>query len=53
MENAAFPKGQRVTSPDGAGDVIEVIGEKIVIKLENGETRTYSVDDVVDDSSAG
>lgn len=53
MDNTAFPKGQRVTSPGGPGEVIEVIGDKIVVKLENGETSTFSSAEVEDDSSAG
>jgi preprotein translocase subunit YajC len=53
MDNPALPKGQRITSPGGPGEVIEVIGDKVVIKLDSGETNTFSSDEVVDDSSAG
>jgi hypothetical protein len=53
MDSPAFPKGQRVTSPGGPGEVIEVIGDKVVVKLDSGETNTFPADDVEDDSSAG
>jgi hypothetical protein len=53
MESSALPKGQRITSPEGRGEVIEVIGDKVVVKLDSGDTRSFPSDDVVDDSSAG
>jgi uncharacterized protein YueI len=46
-------KGQRVISPDGKGEVLETIGDKVVVKLDSGEVRTYPSNDVEDDSSAG
>ncbi|UOE47923.1 hypothetical protein MTO98_26280 [Mucilaginibacter sp. SMC90] len=46
-------KGQRVLSPGGKGEVLETIGDKVVVKLDSGEIRTYPSGDVEDDSSAG
>jgi hypothetical protein len=53
MESSALPKGQRITSPKGPGEVMEIIGDKIVVKLDSGATATFPSDDVEDDSSAG
>lgn len=46
-------KGQRVISPDGPGEVIETIGDKVIVGLDNGETSTYPLAEVADNSSAG
>jgi uncharacterized protein YueI len=46
-------KGQRVVSPDGKGEILETIGDKVVVKLDSGEVRTYASGDIEDDSSAG
>ena len=46
-------KGQRVITPDGQGEVVECIGDDIEVKLNSGENKTYSSDDVEDDNSAG
>ncbi len=32
MANTALLKGQRITSPGGPGEVIETIGDKVVVK---------------------
>jgi hypothetical protein len=53
METPVLLKGQRITSPGGPGEVIEVIGDKVVVKLDTAETATFFTDEVVDDSSAG
>jgi hypothetical protein len=53
MNNLALLKGQRVTSPGGPGEVIETIGDKVVVKLDTGETNTYPSAEVADDSNAG
>jgi len=53
MENSQFPKGQRITSPGGPGEVLEVIGEHVTVKLDNGQTQTFSMDEITDDSNAG
>jgi len=46
-------KGQKVVTPDGPGLVEEVYGEKVAVKLENGELKEYSEKDIMDDSDAG
>ncbi|MGN6180200.1 MAG: hypothetical protein ACTHNW_13515 [Mucilaginibacter sp.] len=46
-------KGQKVITPDGPGLIEEVYGEKIVVKLDNGECKEYQDGDIVDDSNAG
>lgn len=53
MVSTALPKGKRVTSPQGLGEVIEAIGDKVVVKLDSGENVTFPWDEVEDDSSAG
>jgi preprotein translocase subunit YajC len=50
---SAIQKGQQVCTPDGGGLVEEIIGEKIVVKLDNGETKTFAEEEITDDSSAG
>ena len=39
MDEHLFLKGQRITSPDGPGEVVETIGNKVVVKLDNGQTH--------------
>lgn len=51
--NTSFQKGQKVFTPDGQGLIEEVIGEKIIVKLNSGETETYGVEQVEDDSDQG
>lgn len=46
-------KGQRVITPDGKGEVMETIGDKVAVKLDSGETITFFSGDIQDDSSAG
>jgi hypothetical protein len=46
-------KGHRVKTPEGDGEVLDTIGEKTEVKLDSGEIKTFSSDDVTDDSSAG
>jgi preprotein translocase subunit YajC len=53
MSNTALLKGQRITSPGGPGEVIEIIGDKVVVKLDNEETKTFASDEITDDSNAG
>jgi hypothetical protein len=53
MDEHLFLKGQRVISPGGKGEVIDAIGDNIVVQLDNGHTETYASDDLQDDSSAG
>jgi len=53
MRSTAHPKGQRVITPEGSGEVIEIIGDNILVKLDSGQTKAFSFAEVEDDSSAG
>jgi hypothetical protein len=53
MGSTGLLMGQRITSPGGTGEVIETIGDKVVVKLDSGETNTYPDSEIVDNSSAG
>jgi hypothetical protein len=53
MNEHLFLKGQRVISPEGEGEVIDAVGDHIVVKLDNGETQTFASDQLTDDSNAG
>ena len=53
MDEHLFLKGQRVISPQGEGEVIDAIGDKIVVKLDNGKTETFPSGDLEDNNSAG
>ena len=53
MNDHLFLMGQRVATPEGEGEVVDTIGEKIVIKLDNGHKQTFPSDEVHDDTSAG
>jgi hypothetical protein len=46
-------KGQRVISPDGEGEVIEIKGNKIKVRLNSGAVKEYPEDKLSDDSDAG
>jgi hypothetical protein len=50
---SVFQKSQQVCTPDGMGLIEEIIGEKIVVKLDNEETKTYKDEEITDESSAG
>ena len=52
MESALL-KGQRVTSPEGPGEVLETSGDHVVVKLDSGDDHTFPIEEVTDDSSAG
>ena len=53
MDEHLFLKGQRVITPEGEGQVADAIGDKIVVKLDNGHTQTFPSDDLEDNNSAG
>lgn len=53
MDEHLFLKGQRVLTPQGEGEVADTIGDKVIVKLDNGHTETFSSDDVHDNNSAG
>lgn len=53
MNEQLFLKGQRVVTPEGKGEVVDAIGDKIVVKLDKGTTETFASADIQDDSNAG
>ncbi len=46
-------KSQKVLTPEGEGTVLEIIGEKIIVKLDTGEEKTFKEDELLDDADAG
>lgn len=52
MDEHLFQKGQRVTTPQGDGEVIDAIGNHIDVKLDKGEIQTFPSEDIHDDTSA-
>ena len=48
-----FQKGQKVITPDGGGLIEEIQANAIIVKLDNGELKTYRSDQLSDDSDAG
>lgn len=53
MDEHLFLMGQRVITPEGKGEVADAIGDKIVVKLDNGSTQTFPSGDLQDDNDAG
>lgn len=53
MDEHLFQKGQRVITPEGEGEVVDAIGDKIVVKLDNGHTQTFPSEKIQDNSNAG
>lgn len=53
MDEHLFLKGQRVITPEGEGEVVDVIADKIVVKLDKGPTQTFPSADLTDDNDAG
>jgi len=53
MDEHLFLKGQRVISPEGEGEVVDAVGDNIVVKLDDGATQTFPSADLQDNSSAG
>jgi len=53
MDERLYLKGQRVITPEGKGEVSDVTGEEIEVKLDNGDTRSFHQDELEDDSNAG
>ena len=51
MDEHLFLKGQRVITPEGEGEVVDAIGDKIVVKLDNGHTQNFSSDDLEDNKA--
>jgi hypothetical protein len=48
-----FEKGQKVLTPDGGGIIEDIQGDAIIVKLDNGQLKTYGLDQLSDDSDAG
>ena len=42
-----------MVSPEGKGEVVDAVGDHIVVKLDNGHTQMFPSADLHDDSSAG
>ena len=40
-------------TPEGEGEVLENHGTQIDVKLDSGEEKTYTLDQLEDDSDAG
>lgn len=53
MDEHLFLMGQRVITHEGKGEVLDAIGDKIVVKLDSGFTETFPSDDLQDDNNAG
>lgn len=53
MNEYLFLKGQRVKSAQGEGEVIDSLGDKIVVKLDSGVVQTFNSNELADDSDAG
>ena len=53
MNEQFFLKGQRVISPRGKGEVLDAVGDDIIVQLDNGETETFPAGQLLDDSNAG
>lgn len=53
MDEHLVLKGQRVLSPEGEGEVVDAIGDKIVVKLDSGTTQTFTSAELEDNNSAG
>jgi hypothetical protein len=48
-----FEAGQRVITPDGEGEVVEVMSNGVKVRLNSGTVKTYPADKLSDDSDAG
>jgi len=48
-----FQKGQQVKTPDGLGTILELLGDKVTVKLESGEEKSYPEEDLEDDADQG
>ncbi len=53
MDEHLFLKGQRVITPQGEGEVTDAIGDRIEVKLDNGNTETFPSDELTDNNDAG
>jgi hypothetical protein len=52
MNEHLFLKGQRVITSEGGGEVVDAIGDNIVVKLDKG-FKTFTSGELEDDNDAG
>ena len=48
-----FLKVHRVITPEGEGELVDAIGDKMVVKLANRQAQTFLSDDLKDNNNAG
>jgi hypothetical protein len=48
-----FETGQRVITPQGEGEILTAGSLNIEVRLDTGEIRSYTSDQLSDDSDAG
>lgn len=48
-----FEAGQRVITPQGEGEILTAGSVNIEVRLDTGEVRSYTADQLSDDSDAG
>jgi hypothetical protein len=53
MNEHLFFNGQRVIPPEGDGEVVDAVGDNIVVKLDNGATQIFPSNDLLDDNNTG
>ncbi|GGH08814.1 hypothetical protein [Mucilaginibacter phyllosphaerae] len=54
MDNSTgYVKGQKVITPAGEGQVLDVAGDEVTVQLESGVEKSFSEADLQDDSDAG
>jgi hypothetical protein len=51
--NTAFQKGQKVLTPEGEGLIEEIRGEEILVKLNTGNVKSFTTDQLEDNSDQG
>jgi hypothetical protein len=51
--NAGYVKGQKVITPAGEGEILEIVGVEVKVKLISGEEQSFPEEEVQDDSDAG
>jgi preprotein translocase subunit YajC len=51
--NTALQKGQKVLTPEGEGLIEDVIGDEIKVRLNSGDIKSFSAEQIEDDSDQG
>lgn len=49
----AFKKGQKVLTPDGEGLIEEIVGDDIRVRLNSGASKSFTADQLEDNSDQG